>query len=67
MSGVYGPETFVFPRQERKVIDSEGQVFLDISTGSADSRYPDHVVRRKDLVLMRQPHYYTPLIIRQPG
>lgn len=67
MSGIYGPETFVFPRQERKVIDSEGQVFLDISTGSADSRYPDHVVRRKDLVLMRQPHYYTPLIIRQPG
>jgi len=26
------------------------------------SRYPTNVVRRKDLVAMRQPHHYKPLI-----
>ncbi|WP_308561141.1 nitrilase-related carbon-nitrogen hydrolase [uncultured Klebsiella sp.] len=66
LSGVFGPDTFAFPRTESKVIGEKGLSVLDITTGSADSTYPDHVVRRKDLVLMRQPHYYTPLVVRQP-
>ncbi|KAJ9430189.1 Predicted amidohydrolase [Candidatus Pantoea symbiotica] len=64
ISGVFGPDTFAFPRQESKVLSSNGLVQLAITTGSPDTTYPNHVVRRKDLVLMRQPHFYVPLVAR---
>lgn len=66
LSGIFGPDTFAFPRQEAKAIGEKGMAVLDISTGSAGTSYPDHVVIRKDLVLMRQPHYYTALIAQPP-
>ncbi|MRT25849.1 amidohydrolase [Enterobacteriaceae bacterium RIT697] len=64
ISGVFGPDTFAFPRQESKVLSSNGLVQLAITTGSPDTTYPNHLVRRKDLVLMRQPHFYVPLVAR---
>ncbi|MBB3307358.1 MULTISPECIES: nitrilase-related carbon-nitrogen hydrolase [unclassified Enterobacter] len=64
ISGVFGPDTFAFPRQESKVLSSNGLAQLAITTGSPDTTYPNHVVRRKDLVLMRQPHFYVPLVAR---
>jgi predicted amidohydrolase len=64
ISGVFGPDTFAFPRQESKVLSSNGLVQLAITTGSPDTTYPNHVVRRKDMVLMRQPHFYVPLVAR---
>lgn len=64
LSGIYGPDTFAFPRQESKVVAGDGLALFTISTGTANSRYPDHVVRRKDLVLMRQPHFYPPLVMK---
>lgn len=66
LSGVFGPDTFAFPRKEAKATGAKGLAVLDISTGSAGTTYPDHVVRRKDLVLMRQPHYYTALVAQPP-
>lgn len=63
-SGVFGPDTFAFPRLESKVLSSNGLAQLAITTGSPDTTYPNHVVRRKDLVLMRQPHFYVPLVAR---
>lgn len=62
LSGVFGPDTFAFPRTEIKAFGAQGLAVLDITTGSPDTAYPNHVVRRKDLVLMRQPHYYTALV-----
>ncbi|MRT43441.1 amidohydrolase [Enterobacteriaceae bacterium RIT702] len=64
ISGVFGPDTFAFPRQESKVLSNNGLAQLAITTGSPDTTYPNHVVRRKDLVLMRQPHFYVPLVAR---
>lgn len=63
MSGVFGPDTFAFPRTEIKTPGENGLAVLDITTGAANTAYPNHVVRRKDLVLMRQPHYYTALVM----
>jgi predicted amidohydrolase len=63
VSGVFGPDTFAFPRSESKVLSENGVASLAISTGLSDSAYPNHVVRRKDLVLMRQPHFYIPLVL----
>ncbi|MFS2224346.1 nitrilase-related carbon-nitrogen hydrolase [Pantoea sp. B65] len=62
ISGIYGPDTFAFPRSEAKVLQAEGMATLTIDTGDSSTPYPTHVVRRKDLVLMRQPHYYTALL-----
>ncbi|UVC32109.1 nitrilase-related carbon-nitrogen hydrolase [Pantoea sp. SOD02] len=64
ISGVFGPDTFAFPRQESKVLSNNGLAQLAITTGSPDTTYPNHVVRRKDLVLLRQPHFYVPLVAR---
>ena len=63
LSGVFGPDHFAFPRSETKVPGADGLAVQEITTGSAEPAYPNHVVRRKDLVLMRQPHYYTPLVL----
>ncbi|MBB3772568.1 putative amidohydrolase [Angulomicrobium tetraedrale] len=61
-SGVFGPDTFEFPRREAILGEGEGVVAAEIDTTNLDTRYPTNVVRRKDLVTMRQPHHYLPLI-----
>ncbi|WP_279026647.1 nitrilase-related carbon-nitrogen hydrolase [Gibbsiella quercinecans] len=62
LSGLFGPDTFVWPRSEALITTEQGLAVLDIDTSNLDSGYPTNVVRRKDLVAMRQPHYYQPLI-----
>ena len=66
-SGVFGPDTFAFPRREALVVGDAGHATLDVDTTNLDSRYPTNVVRRKDLVAMRLPHHYLPLIRREPS
>lgn len=63
-SGVFGPDTFAFPREEAIVEDGEGVAVVPVDTTSLSPRYPTNVVRRKDLVSMRHPHEYGLLIAR---
>jgi predicted amidohydrolase len=65
-SGVFGPETFAFPRQESAILDDAGVAATWIDTRNADPVYPTNVVRRKDLLCMRLPHHYRPLIEPTP-
>ncbi|MEQ9862542.1 amidohydrolase [Pectobacterium cacticida] len=63
-SGIFGPETFRFPRDERILWQEQDIATHVVDTRStANSDYPTNVVRRKDLVAMRLPHHYTPLIV----
>ena len=67
-SGVFGPDTFKFPRDEI-ILSKESDEFatMEIDTSNcADSVYPTNVVRRKDLVCMRQPLWYDLLINPNP-
>lgn len=64
MSGVFGPDTFAFPRQESAILDEVGVVSTTVDTSNLDTSYPTNVVRRKDLVVMRLPHHYEPLLGR---
>ncbi|MBS7537987.1 nitrilase-related carbon-nitrogen hydrolase [Ancylobacter lacus] len=64
-SGVFGPDTFEFPRREAILAEGEGVVAAEVDTTNLDSRYPTNVVRRKDLMVMRQPHHYQPLVAPQ--
>ncbi|CNK77555.1 nitrilase-related carbon-nitrogen hydrolase [Yersinia frederiksenii] len=62
-SGIFGPETFTFPRQEQVLWQASQAVTQTIDTRSlVGSAYPTNVVRRKDLVAMRQPHHYKLLL-----
>ncbi|WP_312377604.1 nitrilase-related carbon-nitrogen hydrolase [Pseudomonas oryzihabitans] len=61
-SGVFGPDTFAFPRQERLLTDEEGVVVAPVSTANLASDYPTSTVRAKDLVRMRLPQHYRPLL-----
>lgn len=61
MSGIFGPDTFAFPRKEAIVRD-ESLVVAEIDLSNSGHTYPTNVARRKDLVLMRQPHHYAALI-----
>jgi predicted amidohydrolase len=61
LSGIFGPDTFSFPRKEAIVGDSALAV-ADIDLASSNPIYPTNVARRKDLVLMRQPYQYAALI-----
>ena len=63
LSGVFGPDTFLFPRQETIVSENDALAVAEIDTGTLGGAYPTQVVRRKDLVLMRQPHQYVPLVV----
>ncbi|MBO0904801.1 nitrilase-related carbon-nitrogen hydrolase [Jiella sonneratiae] len=67
VSGVFGPDTFLFPRQEAIVSGNDALAVAEIDTSSLGGAYPTHVVRRKDLVLMRQPHQYVPLVATAPA
>jgi predicted amidohydrolase len=62
LSGVFGPDTFEFPRREAIAADGEGLVTALVDTTNLESNYPTNVVRRKDLVSMRMPHSYRDLV-----
>jgi predicted amidohydrolase len=62
LSGVFGPDTFAFPRREAIATEGEGIATAVIDTSNLDTTYPTNVVRRKDLVSMRMPHSYRELI-----
>jgi predicted amidohydrolase len=62
LSGVFGPDTFEFPRREVIADDVEGIATGTVDTTNLDTNYPTNVVRRKDLVSMRLPHGYQELI-----
>lgn len=62
LSGIFGPDTFAFPRHESLLLDEQGLVTLTMDTSNLDTPYPTNVVRRKDLVTMRQTNGYLPLI-----
>jgi predicted amidohydrolase len=62
LSGVFGPDTFEFPRREAIAGEGEGIATALVDTANLDSAYPTNVVRRKDLVLMRMPHSYRELV-----
>lgn len=61
-SGIFGADTFAFPRQETVILDEDGLATLTIDTSNLDTPYPTNVVRRKDLIVMRLTHHYTPLV-----
>jgi predicted amidohydrolase len=62
LSGVFGPDTFEFPRREAIVANGTSLATALVDTSNLDSVYPTNVVRRKDLVSMRMPHSYRGLI-----
>lgn len=61
-SAVFGPDSFVFPRQESAILEEEGFAAASVDTSNLDTPYPTNVVRRKDLVVMRLPHHYAELV-----
>ncbi|KJC33603.1 amidohydrolase [Bradyrhizobium sp. LTSP885] len=61
-SAVFGPDSFAFPRQESAILDEEGVASVVVDTTNLDTPYPTNVVRRKDLITMRLPHHYLPLV-----
>ena len=65
-SGVFGPDTFAFPRSESTVSDGLGTATAVVDTTNLDTVYPTNVVRRKDLVAMRLPHHYAALSAVSP-
>ena len=62
LSGVFGPDTFEFPRREAIAADGEGTATRWWTPTNLDTVYPTNVVRRKDLVAMRMPHSYRDLV-----
>jgi predicted amidohydrolase len=62
LSGVFGPDTFSFPRREAIAAGGTGLAIALVDTTNLDSAYPTNVVRRKDLVSMRMPHSYRGLV-----
>ncbi|MGY8631005.1 nitrilase-related carbon-nitrogen hydrolase [Bradyrhizobium sp. 14AA] len=62
LSGVFGPDTFEFPRREAIVFGGAGLATALVDTSNLDSVYPTNVARRKDLVSMRMPHSYRALV-----
>ncbi|MBR1219878.1 amidohydrolase [Bradyrhizobium sp. U87765 SZCCT0131] len=67
LSGVFGPDTFEFPRREAIAAAGEGHATAVVDTTNLASPYPTNVVRRKDLMVMRLPHHYRPLVQMQQG
>lgn len=67
LSGIFGPDTFEFPRREAIVSDGAAIATAQIDTSNLGTAYPTNVVRRKDLVAMRVPHSYRGLVRTQTG
>jgi hypothetical protein len=67
-SGIFQADTFAFPRQEIILSETEEEIgTYGINTSnSPDSVYPTNVVRRKDLVCMRLPHWYDLIVSECP-
>ncbi len=65
LSGVFGPETFTFPRREAIVFEGEGVALAELDTTNLDTPYPTNPIRRKDLVTMRLPQHYVPLAVER--
>ena len=67
-SGIFQPDTFLFPRAEIILSENEEEVgTYHIDTSNCpDSVYPTNVVRRKDLVCMRQPLWYDVIVAAKP-
>lgn len=57
------PALFVIADRQRTDIANDNIQTTEIDTSSTSPTYPTNVVRRKDLVLMRQPHHYLPLVM----
>jgi predicted amidohydrolase len=64
LSAVFGPDSFAFPRQESAILDGVETAQATIDTTNLDTPYPTNIVRRKDLVMMRLPHHYGPLVAK---
>jgi predicted amidohydrolase len=62
LSGVFGPDTFEFPRREAIVTEPSGIAVATVDTTNLDNRYPSNTVRRKDIVCMRLTHHYRELV-----
>lgn len=62
LSGIFGADTFAFPRAESAILDTPGLATLDIDLTNLGGPYPTNVTRRKDLITMRLPHHYVPLV-----
>ena len=67
-SGIFGPDTFEFPRKEVILSsDKEECISYEVDTSNCeDSIYPTNVVRRKDLICMRQPLWYDDIVTKNP-
>ncbi|WP_446897961.1 nitrilase-related carbon-nitrogen hydrolase [Clostridium sp. LBM24168] len=67
-SGIFGPDTFEFPRRETILSsDREETVTFGIDTSNIlGCVYPTNIVRRKDLLCMRQPLWYDVIIDENP-
>ncbi|WP_184728258.1 nitrilase-related carbon-nitrogen hydrolase [Saccharopolyspora phatthalungensis] len=65
-SGIFGPDTFAFPRIERMAGRDSTWVSMVVDTRDGGGRYPATTVRRKDLVSMRLPHHYGALSAPTP-
>ncbi len=65
-SGIFGPDTFAFPRNEAIIDGADHLAFATLDTTNVESVYPTNIVRRKDLVLMRKPAQYEMLIRTGP-
>ena len=67
-SGIFGPDTFSFPRHEIILSADEEEVgtFTVDTSNCPDSVYPTNVVRRKDLVCMRIPLWYDVIVSQDP-
>ncbi len=66
-SGIFGPDTFEFPRREMVLSEDKEETgsFIIDTSNDPGSIYPTNVVRRKDLVSMRQPLWYDDLVIEK--
>ncbi|HCL66040.1 MAG TPA: amidohydrolase [Rhizobium sp.] len=62
-SGIFGPDTFAFPRNETIIVPGQNLALANIDIADGNSRCPVNVVRRKELVLMRLPHHYNSLVL----
>ena len=61
-SGIFGPDPFKFPREEKLILNDEDITHLEIDTSNLETNYPTNVVRDKFMMSMRQPQHYIPLV-----